>query len=151
MWKKFVKTILFKKKDIGYKKKIKYLLSLDIDFYSGPLSYLTLDVSEPTISDSLAIIKKVNGSLIDQDHIMVRLINQDYLFKTTFVEWYTDNGYVIDSSYFKNWLKELESFIDTYEKNKNSTDGITYGNIRKIQYHYKEVLNLIDIFYNALK
>lgn len=151
MWIQNIKNILSKKKDTGYKKKIKYLLSLDIDFYSGPLSYLTLDVLEPTISDSLNIMKKVNGSKLDQDRIIIRLINQDYFFKITFVNWYTDNGYVIDSSYFKSWLKELDQFIDIYEKNKNSTDGKTYGNIQRIQFHYREVINLLDVFYQALK
>lgn len=151
MWMQFIKNILFKKKDIGYNKKIKYLLSIDIDFYGGPLSYLTLDVLEPTILDSLNIMKKVNNSNLKEDRVIIRLINQDYFIKTKFIDWYTDNGYVIDSSYFKSWLRELEKFIKIYEQNKNSLEGKVYGNIRQIQFHYKELLNLVDIFYYTLK
>lgn len=118
-------------------------------FYIEPYSNLTIKSIEPDIISYIKVLTEIKENTeADKQIHLTKNISQDNI-KTIYInEWYSDNGYVIDTNKeFIEWLDLTDYFIRWYDKTLKfqTTSESVYLARRYAPYYYniKEIRKVI--------
>lgn len=131
--------------------KINYILNLDLDPYKSSLNTLNITTIEKDIVTSIKILRIINNSNKVNDNLYVKPITKNSFINKRFIEWYTDNGYIVSKDILNIWLMEVDYFIKEMEEYSKTRNNMSMSNNRLLKPYYTELNGIITDIWVHLK